>query len=529
MINASRPINQLPPEVMALIFSLVPDDLVSTKNGPIWRRFSSYRTMNARELCPLTAVCRQWRDVALSTSSLWSCTYDWTRIVARALHDNYIHRCKGGPLYICIDGCMSDTTQALLFNHGERVRELHIDAISCRRSTEIKKLYALVHASRLENIEQCTLGHMTGQPVLSELLGGTCTKLRKLRLDTVSMFPSSPISSLTHLAILSPARLPNLLGGLLAFLDSCPALQELYLYDFAFSSLVPSVGDWRGGPVRLNNLERFLLREMLHRDTLPPRRLDHVINYISSILPFLAIPASCVVRVSDVLASWLQPCLQSLAGDTRESATHMYIRAIQSMDKRNIFTVRAVNVARRQYTSVDVGVFRSWQSGPQQELLQPLRVALAQLPLLSRIRELYIHSGEGVAWGMAWGMAWGSPPQQWDWIFPALPPLETLVVELHHPTCARQFLVALEVPTSTDPSAPPEVFCPRLTTIVLSQSSSNKDATFMRSLAKARADAGYPLARLLLEIRRKDSSGTSEYNAHGELVRFLTQEEADDY
>ena len=519
MINTYRPINRLPPEVMALIFALVPDDLAATQIGPLWRRFRSHRLVDVRGLCPVTAVCRQWRNLALSTSSLWSCTYDRSRKVSQALHDHYIDRCKGGPLSICIEGRVSDTTLSLLLSSGERVRELYVDGFNCGGSMEIDKL-SIVATMPLQNIEQCTLGYVYSAPHTLNLFNGNCPKLRMLRLDTASMFPISPIPSLTHLAVLSPPLLANMLGCLLMLLDGSPALQELYLNDFAFSQPALSVGDWRGGPVRLDRLERLFLREPLYR-TPPPQGPDPVTHYMASILPFLAIPATCIVRMGNMFASGIEPCLRSMTGATRDPASHLYIHASRQVRKSNVYSVRVANPERRQYTSVDVGVFRrefTHQAVVQQELFQSLQSALAELPLLSRIRELCICSGEGTAWGRR-----GHHLS----IFPSLPYLETLVVELHHPTTARELLASLEAPLSPDPSSPPVIHCPRLSTIVLF--SSVRDGEYIRWLAKMRAAAGYPLAHLLLDIRRKSATEMSEYNTQGALVRYLPEDEADVY
>ncbi|RPD56195.1 hypothetical protein L226DRAFT_571838 [Lentinus tigrinus ALCF2SS1-7] len=65
-MNARCPINKLPPELLALVFSMVPSSLsLPGYVGPP-------STKQTNELLPVTHVCRSWRVLALDMPSLWS-------------------------------------------------------------------------------------------------------------------------------------------------------------------------------------------------------------------------------------------------------------------------------------------------------------------------------------------------------------------------------------------------------------------------------------------------------------------------
>ncbi|RPD53921.1 hypothetical protein L226DRAFT_574694 [Lentinus tigrinus ALCF2SS1-7] len=67
-LNATRPINRLPPEIMVEVLLLVHDDLFKT----IGQEDNPPRYRDARRLwAQITALCRRWRQIAIATPAFW--------------------------------------------------------------------------------------------------------------------------------------------------------------------------------------------------------------------------------------------------------------------------------------------------------------------------------------------------------------------------------------------------------------------------------------------------------------------------
>jgi hypothetical protein len=81
--NSLSPVNRLPIELLALVFSMVQAH---------WREFSNSWMV-------VTRVCQQWRTVALNSPSLWKCIKFGSPRLAKEM----ITRAKGLPLFIFFD------------------------------------------------------------------------------------------------------------------------------------------------------------------------------------------------------------------------------------------------------------------------------------------------------------------------------------------------------------------------------------------------------------------------------------------
>jgi hypothetical protein len=206
--NSLAPINRIPPEVLLLIPDYYDDD---TDQG----------------LIALTHVCRGWRDMFISRSSLWTqldCTnVDKTR--------TYIQRSKSSPLEIFLEEDEDDTyldgAFLLVAPHIHRIRSLTIWADAMPDA--IGHLYH--HAPLLEELDidlRCARA-----PVLdSTLFDGDLSSLRELSLSgVITSLPWNNMANLTifNLKTCRPGR--DFVTRLLDFFESAPLLHTIMLED----------------------------------------------------------------------------------------------------------------------------------------------------------------------------------------------------------------------------------------------------------------------------------------------------------
>ena len=68
LINTTSPINRIPPEIFGRIFSLTPRrPLYNFRTPGQW----SFEETMVQDLHALPKVCRYWRELSLSTLTLW--------------------------------------------------------------------------------------------------------------------------------------------------------------------------------------------------------------------------------------------------------------------------------------------------------------------------------------------------------------------------------------------------------------------------------------------------------------------------
>ncbi|OBZ74755.1 hypothetical protein A0H81_05560 [Grifola frondosa] len=107
----------LPPEILSTVFQLVPRKRRDKfSDNPAWEPSS----VNTSDFVPLTHVCRQWRNVALSTPSLWRCISDHhpSAFLDRSLNIDLVATITQEPQ----EGHL---IHDLLGSHGSRIREMH--------------------------------------------------------------------------------------------------------------------------------------------------------------------------------------------------------------------------------------------------------------------------------------------------------------------------------------------------------------------------------------------------------------------
>ena len=231
--NRLAPVNRIPPEVLTLI----PD-------------FWDLRSCD-RDVIALSHVCRAWREIFISRSSLWSnfdCEdADKTRV--------YLERSGTSPitLNLCRDHCLSslDPFVQIIPQVIGRLKSLSVEA----RPRNLQAITAhLSHSApllqRLYITGGCYLGSQHNHVLPSTMFNGDLSSLRALHLEYVrAELPWRNMVNLTSFTLrYAPAGDS---GQLLDFFESAPRLRKIDLLATAIS------GGENGRLVSLDHLKRM--------------------------------------------------------------------------------------------------------------------------------------------------------------------------------------------------------------------------------------------------------------------------------
>lgn len=315
--NAHSPVHRLPDELLVTIFKRVPLQELYTD----W--FDS-PSVSTKDLIPLTSVCRRWRNVTLSTHSLWSSICD----MPVAQNTLFLER-SGASLLTChmfLAGHTVRFCMDILEQHHSRIRKLQ--AIPCNdvRSPVFLALSQLP----MPELEQAAIGHynITSPVHFSDnarflLFNGYAPRLRKLALFRVRGFPDNQFEKLTHLSFTpewySTVKLPDLV----AFLSQCPRLQHLILASLHFNPATRLVEQ----TVYLPHLRTLVIRST--------RSLIEVDLIISSIV---TPPASAVL----ISGAYIEEGLSNLRSiHPPNTSSHPFTRAHFDLHNNRLFMIVA--------------------------------------------------------------------------------------------------------------------------------------------------------------------------------------------
>ncbi|KAI0760750.1 hypothetical protein C8Q74DRAFT_1298581 [Fomes fomentarius] len=191
LIDETRPISRLPPEILLTVFSYVPDwvpVIEGVKAGLHWP-FAAPRTDQLRNV---TAVCFQWRKLALGDSRLWSTFWESNSQFATSpsLH---LSRCPTGPLNVFTQGKNPRRMIELVREHAPRIRQLH-----CYRVATSCQLALTV----LKTVDFGLLQHLCLHAALPLVTTITAATLRSLHVSSRNL-PSQCFPSLTFCVLAS--------------------------------------------------------------------------------------------------------------------------------------------------------------------------------------------------------------------------------------------------------------------------------------------------------------------------------------
>ncbi|KAF7358010.1 F-box domain-containing protein [Mycena venus] len=250
--NSIAPISVLPNEVLIQIFSCVPE-------------FHSYSVSPVIQLHKLSLVCRDWHDIVLGSSALWSnITCPW-QSTERKL-EIQLTRSRAAPLTIKFDRLDSFSFAPMIPANAERLKSLDIAG---------EPKFVLDFMSRMQHFYFPLLQSLTLTPdhplegdgleveacLPLELLEGRMPRISRLSLSYIDAGWES----------LPPLRALILAGGpgsrvtpisfhvLFGLLQSSPALYTLQL-----DMMTVAGGPEQPHPVELPHLRLLYFRDFLH-------------------------------------------------------------------------------------------------------------------------------------------------------------------------------------------------------------------------------------------------------------------------
>ena len=281
--NSLAPINRIPPEILSLIPDYFPD--------------------YGQASIALTHVCRSWREIFISCSSLW--TYLDLKNIDKTR--TFIQRSKSSPLSVYASSLYDDTyledALSLVIPHIPRLESFifYSDSIP----TTLSDFH--YHAPLLENLK-IHISSPHAQPLDIPLLNGDPLSLRTLTLaGDIIRLPQKRMSSLREFSLFcTPGAVT--ITQILDFLESSPLLHTI-----DFTNSIPGSSDAPS--------ERIVHLPHLETLTISSDVVHYIFNY-------LHIPVGASLIVCTALRGSTFPLLEHLSGTSPNIENLSHITAV---------------------------------------------------------------------------------------------------------------------------------------------------------------------------------------------------------
>ena len=266
--NKLAPIHRIPPEVL----TLVPD---------YW---GEWKWNKVPDVIPLTHVCRAWREMFLSRSSLWTTFYCKNADKTRA----YLERSRSSPIELQInrEDVLSPHDPLLQVIPHATSRLKHLSVRATPKSIDDITIHLSRPAPLLEFLSvdyHRVSGPASKSTLPPSLFNGDLSSLRTLHLLHVrTELPWRNMANLTSFVLWGGLPGESPIGQLLDFFESAPSLKSVELI-----SAIPASGAQSGRLVSLGCLEWMVIQG---REPCP-----HLLNHL-----LIPVGATLSIRVTSL-------------------------------------------------------------------------------------------------------------------------------------------------------------------------------------------------------------------------------------
>ncbi|KAL6306631.1 hypothetical protein BKA93DRAFT_150803 [Sparassis latifolia] len=366
--NTLSPINNLPPDVLGLIFQLVPDAPYTRAAYYYGKAFMhppwSPSCVNPAPYVKLSHVCRLWRHLALDLPSLWANIVQSPFVAGAVPTDVLLRRSRSAPLNVYWTGYPGEALTALFSSQdAQRIRSIWWEGNEAILYPEDLGF----PAPSIESLTLLGVDRISHKRVrMAPIFDAQALRIRYLSLRGMLWLPANDMHSLTQLQLASYES-PGLSSDILSVLERTPNLVDLVLSRNRDTSV-----QFDSRLVSLPKLRRIVFQH----------RLDDI--GIAAVLTHLEVPDSTALRLRYFMPYKVENLIKLSRSPVVRTATKVFIT-----QDSNVCEVVAVGPAS------GVDIITELCDRDDTVGFAPLFAMLyAELPLL-QIRELWIVEREG--------------------------------------------------------------------------------------------------------------------------------------